>query len=136
MGRGKARDDWRCSITVCGEQFVMMGLAMSTQMSSANSLDTQGRTHLRVKNLHKSKINLLCLILPIETFTHFWNNITCWRNYAVQHQSAFYGAGSGQIWLDDVRCNGTETSIFHCHHNGFGSHNCGHGEGVDCHPRM
>ena len=47
---------------------------------------------------------------------------------------AKYGSGSGQIWLDDVNCKGSETSINECSHRGFGSHNCGHGEdiGVVC----
>ncbi|XP_073329302.1 uncharacterized protein [Pagrus major] len=39
-------------------------------------------------------------------------------------------AGSGQIWLDDLRCTGTESSIFNCPHAGIGTHNCGHGEDV------
>jgi len=37
-----------------------------------------------------------------------------------------YGAGSGQIWLDDVQCNGTETNIENCQHNGWGNHSCDH----------
>jgi len=41
-----------------------------------------------------------------------------------------YGAGSGQIWLDDVRCNGTETIIADCQHNDWGVHDCHHGEDV------
>ena len=41
-----------------------------------------------------------------------------------------YGAGSGRIWLDDVRCNGTETDILNCQHNRWGVHNCGHHEDV------
>ena len=39
---------------------------------------------------------------------------------------ARFGAGSGQIWLDDVKCQGNELSIVYCRHNGWGIHNCGH----------
>ncbi|XP_048062254.1 deleted in malignant brain tumors 1 protein-like isoform X2 [Megalobrama amblycephala] len=48
--------------------------------------------------------------------------------------SANFGQGSGQIWLDDVRCSGSELSLRQCSHNTIGSHNCGHGEdaGVVC----
>ena len=41
---------------------------------------------------------------------------------------AHFGAGSGQIWLDNVNCVGSEDSIENCPHNGWGSHNCGHHE--------
>uniref|UniRef100_A0A0L8G2E6 SRCR domain-containing protein n=1 Tax=Octopus bimaculoides TaxID=37653 RepID=A0A0L8G2E6_OCTBM len=42
--------------------------------------------------------------------------------------SARYGAGRGAIWMDDVSCQGNETSLFHCSHHGWGRHNCGHNE--------
>ena len=47
---------------------------------------------------------------------------------------AFYGQGSGTIWLDNVNCIGTEVSITDCLHNGWGNENCDHGEdaGVKC----
>ena len=40
----------------------------------------------------------------------------------------------GQIWLDDVRCAGTETRLIDCPANTIGDSNCGHHEdaGVSC----
>ena len=43
-------------------------------------------------------------------------------------RSARFGAGSGQIWLDNVGCSGSESSIENCPHNGWGIQNCDHGE--------
>jgi len=41
-----------------------------------------------------------------------------------------FGAGSGRIWLDNVRCSGTELSIVNCQHKGWGRHNCQHNDDV------
>jgi len=54
-----------------------------------------------------------------------------------------YGAGTGNIGLDDVQCAGTETSIYQCPHNAelgphnavWGVTNCDHSQDVSiaCH---
>ena len=42
--------------------------------------------------------------------------------------------GTGQIWLDDVACSGSEKNLSGCPHDGWGNHRCDHNEdaGVEC----
>ena len=49
-------------------------------------------------------------------------------NAVAARHFAFYGQGSGEIWLDNVNCVGTEGTIGSCAHNGWGIENCGHSE--------
>ncbi|XP_029630585.1 deleted in malignant brain tumors 1 protein-like [Salmo trutta] len=51
----------------------------------------------------------------------------CGRALSAPHQ-AHFGQGNGTIWLDDVRCTGSESNLTRCSHNGFELHNCGHHE--------
>ncbi|XP_030836819.1 uncharacterized protein LOC115922307 [Strongylocentrotus purpuratus] len=50
---------------------------------------------------------------------------------------ARFGKGSGSIFLDKVQCQGTETDIERCDHDGIGVHNCSHNEdaSVICIPK-
>lgn len=65
-------------------------------------------------------------------------NVVCNELYLGQamnaRHGAFYGQSSGQIWLDNLNCAGTERSIEQCLHNGFGIQNCSHSKtaGVKC----
>jgi len=49
-------------------------------------------------------------------------------------QCSVSAAGTGRIWLDELRCTGNERSIFDCPHAGMGVQNCSHSEdvGVSC----
>ncbi len=41
--------------------------------------------------------------------------------------------GTGQIWLDDIRCRGDEIALDDCQHRGWGVHNCAHNKDVGIH---
>ena len=43
-------------------------------------------------------------------------------------RAAHFGSGDGQIWLDNVQCQGHESSILNCQHAGWGVENCGRGK--------
>ena len=45
-------------------------------------------------------------------------------------RKAAYGSGDGPIWFDNMKCNGSEKTLFQCEHRGIGTHNCNHKEDV------
>ncbi|KAI8509176.1 Galectin-3-binding protein [Branchiostoma belcheri] len=47
---------------------------------------------------------------------------------------AAFGQGTGQIWVDEANCSGTEARLADCPRNAWGQHDCSHSEdaGVVC----
>ena len=50
------------------------------------------------------------------------------------YSSAFFGAGTGPIFLDDVGCYSSDSELLECHSSPILSHNCLHSAdaGVGC----
>lgn len=44
-----------------------------------------------------------------------------------------FGGGNGTIWMDEVRCVGSEMNMSQCTFRGWGIHNCIHAEDVGVH---
>ena len=53
---------------------------------------------------------------------------------AVSRGNAYYGSGSGTVWLGQVSCSGSESQLEDCRHSGWGNSYCYHFEdvGVQC----
>lgn len=72
----------------------------------------------------------------VECTQKLSQNIYIYAQYAgaVALSRATFGQGSGQIWLDNVGCTGSELRLVDCTANPIGSHNCVHSEdaGVRC----
>ncbi|KAL3870552.1 hypothetical protein ACJMK2_038605 [Sinanodonta woodiana] len=46
----------------------------------------------------------------------------------ITKSGAFFGTGSGPIWLDDLNCTGLENNLNRCGHRGWGNSDCSHRE--------
>jgi len=49
-------------------------------------------------------------------------------------RAAYFGQGSGPIWMNNVNCNGDELTLKRCRSNGWDIQNCNHHKdaGVIC----
>ena len=64
-----------------------------------------------------------------------WQRQWCLHNAGgISFTNAFFGQGSGGIFLSNVGCNGNEDALISCSHSGIGVHTCRHQEdaGVQC----
>ena len=70
-------------------------------------------------------------------YRHFLSNNTFWTIFSgadSAHCCAAYGAGSKQIFIDDLSCPPGAINLTQCTHRGWGINNCDHSEdaGVVC----
>lgn len=104
--------------TVCDDMFNIIEAIIVCRQLGFN-------TSSKYRNLHS------CILV-----------IGCCAGYtvldAVRFSASMFGAGTGQIWLDDLNCIGDETRLIDCIHPPLGVHNCGHTEdaGVRCIPSV
>uniref|UniRef100_A0A8I6ALS1 Scavenger receptor cysteine-rich domain-containing protein DMBT1 n=1 Tax=Rattus norvegicus TaxID=10116 RepID=A0A8I6ALS1_RAT len=91
-------------------------------------VDGKNRCEGRVEVHHNGTWGTVCDDLwDIEDAHVVCQQLNCGKGVSALG-SGYFGEGVGSIFLDDVRCQGNETSLSQCHHPGLSVHNCGHHE--------
>ncbi|XP_066275306.1 uncharacterized protein [Branchiostoma lanceolatum] len=104
---------------------------MSTSMENGESIRLVGGSsdyEGRVEVYHDGQWGTVC----DDNFALIDANVVCrqlgYGSATGARGRATFGEGSGQIWLDNLACRGSETTIGDCDHSGWGYHNCRHNE--------
>ncbi|XP_052761826.1 deleted in malignant brain tumors 1 protein-like [Mya arenaria] len=126
-----------CMFSPWGEHNCVHGEDVGVTCGSGLIRLRNGKTQFegRVEILHKGAWGTIC---DDGTSINFAKVVCRQLGYdtvnATVRPSAYFGAGSGQIWLDDVSCQGNEPEVDLCRYNSLGRHDCGHNEdvGVTC----
>jgi len=98
-----------------------IGQHSNVRLVNVNNTGIGGQYQGRIEILHNGTWGTIC--------DHDWEyedaQVAC-RSLGFSETvravtNAYYGRGTGRVWLDHVECTGTETSLTSCRHNSLGS---------------
>uniref|UniRef100_A0A8D0HJC5 Soluble scavenger receptor cysteine-rich domain-containing protein SSC5D n=1 Tax=Sphenodon punctatus TaxID=8508 RepID=A0A8D0HJC5_SPHPU len=134
---GKEATLQECSAKPWGENHCGHGKDASVECSNLPELrlvNSTGRCSGRLEVLHHQQWGTVCHDgWDMEDAQVVCRALDCGTAVAASGGARF-GRGADPIWLDDVKCAGTEATLSDCRLKPWGEHNCHHGEdaGVVC----
>ncbi|CAI5790767.1 deleted in malignant brain tumors 1 protein-like [Podarcis lilfordi] len=119
--------------------WVCPGVVLDSSIAEAGQLEIRlvnGTSHCNgmVEFLHNGQWGTICDDdWGIEEATVVCRQLRCGPAISATLEAQFWG-GTGPIWLDEVRCSGTESELSQCPASNWGEHDCTHEEdaGVVC----
>ncbi|XP_076860602.1 antigen WC1.1-like [Brachyhypopomus gauderio] len=118
----------------CFTLILLMSTVSLTTADSVRLVDGGNRCVGRVEVLHDGQWGTVCDDnWDMTDAAVVCRELDCGRAVYVAY-AAHYGPGSGKIWMDDVDCSGSESTLKNCGSGGWGISDCDHREdaGVRC----
>ncbi|XP_058240041.1 antigen WC1.1-like [Hemibagrus wyckioides] len=115
--------------------FILLSSTLSlTAAENVRLVNGGSRCAGRVEVLHDGQWGTVCNYhWDMREAAVVCKELNCGEPVNVRY-SAHFGPGSGPIWMDNVQCSGSESTLKNCSSNGWGKHYCDHlgDSGVTC----
>ncbi|XP_030635156.1 scavenger receptor cysteine-rich type 1 protein M130-like [Chanos chanos] len=126
---------WQCPSSPWGQnECTDVEVAQITCSDSVRLVNGGKRCAGRVEVLHEGQWGTVCSFYwDMTDAAVVCRELDCGEAVAVLH-NAHFGEGSGPIWMENVACSGSESTLKNCTSAGWGKHSCLHSEdaGVIC----
>ncbi|XP_030635147.1 deleted in malignant brain tumors 1 protein-like [Chanos chanos] len=120
----------RIAGTVCSHSEYPSVTCSGETLMSLRLVGTRSDCAGRLEIFHKNSWGTVCDdSWDIEDAQVVCRQLQCGEALSVP-VPAWFGPGTGPIWLDEVECLGNETSLLSCSSKRWGQHDCGHSEDV------